>query len=140
VAQIAAKAPPPPPPPAKFVSAAQYVQLVSATFAFYGLQMLLVPAMMVTMHFNATCDNMTRFWIRGSSIGFLGLVYALQAVPTAAAASIGLATSFACGVAYPWNTKFNLLKDNLSAKYPMHYVPEVIMAVLTLIGAYVIYL
>jgi hypothetical protein len=32
------------------------------------------------------------------------------------------------------------MKHNLSIKYPMHYVPEILMAVLTLVGTYVVYL
>ena len=35
---------------------------------------------------------------------------------------------------YPWNAKWGYLTPNLPAKYPMHYVPEVLMAALTVAG------
>ena len=106
----------------------------------YALQMLLVPAKMITDHFNASADQLTQFWIRGSSVGFGGLVYAVQQLDVATGARIAFFASFACGVLYPWAAKFNYLKNNLSVKYPMHYVPEVLMALLTLAGAYCVYL
>ena len=44
-------------------------------------------------------------------------------------------TSTAIGVLYPWNAKFNYLTDEkLPVKYPWHYVPEVLMATLTVAG------
>jgi len=140
VAQIAGKSTPPPPPPARVITAAQYVTAFSAVMGVYALQMLLVPAKMVTDHFNASADQMTQFWIRGSAVGFGGLVCAVRALDIATGAKIALFASFACGALYPWNAKFNWAKHNLSLKYPMHYVPEVLMALLTLAGAYVVYL
>ena len=36
---------------------------------------------------------------------------------------------------YPFNAKFNLTGDvGNTVKYPMHYVPEVLMSVLTISG------
>ena len=35
---------------------------------------------------------------------------------------------------YPWNAKFGYLSPGLPTKYPMHYVPEVLMAALTCLG------
>uniref|UniRef100_A0A6U0ANQ8 Uncharacterized protein n=1 Tax=Ostreococcus mediterraneus TaxID=1486918 RepID=A0A6U0ANQ8_9CHLO len=139
VAQIAAKAPPPP-PPAKFLSAAQYVQAASVVFGVYTAQMLLVPAKMVSDHFNATPTSMEKFWIRGSSAGFGAAIYAMSLLATNQAAQVAFYLAAAVAVLLPFNAKFNLFKDNLSVKYPMHYVPEVLMATLTLLGAYVLYL
>ena len=139
VAQIAGKAPPPP-PPARIITSAQYVTAFSAVMGVYALQMLLVPAKMITDHFNASADQLTQFWIRGSSVAFAGLVYAVRQLDVATGAKIALFASFAVGVLYPWNAKWNLLKNNLSVKYPMHYVPEALMALLSLAGAYCVYL
>ena len=47
---------------------------------------------------------------------------------------VALAMSVACGALYPWNAKFGYLSPGLPTKYPMHYVPEVLMAVLTGLG------
>ena len=40
---------------------------------------------------------------------------------------VALAMSVACGALYPWNAKFGYLSPGLPTKYPMHYVPEVLM-------------
>ena len=100
-----------------------------------GAQMLFVPQKMVTDHFDAPATPLLQFWIRGSSCAFLGLVYTLYTkVPVAEALPIATAVSFACGALYPWNAKFGYLSPGLPTKYPMHYVPEVLMAVLTGLG------
>lgn len=122
------------------MSEAQYVQAVTIAFGFYSLQMLLVPAKMITDHFNTTADQLTQFWIRGTAVFSLAALYCWTLMPVAAAAKVALWVSAGCGLLYPWNAKFNLMKHNLSIKYPMHYVPEILMAVLTLVGTYVVYL
>ena len=50
------------------------------------------------------------------------------------AVPVALAMSVACGALYPWNAKFGYLSPGLPTKYPMHYVPEVLMAVLSCLG------
>ena len=139
VAQIAAKADAPP-PPAKLFTEAQYVQVSCLVFTVYALQMLLVPAKMVTDHFHATADQMTQFWIRGSGCAWAAVVWAARQMDATTATTMMMATSFVCGILYPWNAKFNLFKNNLSVKYPMHYVPEILMAALSLAGAYLVYM
>ena len=105
-----------------------------------ALQMLLVPAKMVTDHFHATADQMTQFWIRGSGCAWAAVVWAARQMDATTATTMMMATSFVCGILYPWNAKFNLFKNNLSVKYPMHYVPEILMAALSLAGAYLVYM
>ena len=139
VAQIAAKAAPPP-PPAKFITNAQYITACSAVFGLYTLQMLLVPAKMITDHFNASADQMTQFWIRGSACGFAAAIWAMRQLPVATGVHLGFYLALGCGILYPWNAKFNLFKNNLNVKYPMHYVPKVLMALLSVAGAYLIYM
>ena len=140
VAQIAAKAAPAPPPPAKFITNAQYITACSAVFGIYALQMLLVPAKMITDHFNASADQMTQFWIRGSASGFALAIWAMRQLPVATGVQMGFYMALSCGILYPWNAKFNWFKNNLNVKYPMHYVPEVLMALLSAAGAYLIYM
>ena len=97
---------------------------------------------MVTDHFNATPDGLHKFFIRGSSIGFALCLYSMSLLAANTAATIAFYLSAGVALLYPYNSKFNLFKDGVSGslKYPMHYVPEVLMAALTLIGAYVVYL
>ena len=100
-----------------------------------GAQMLFVPQKMVTDHFDAPATPLLQFWIRGSSCAFLGLVYTLYTkVPVAEALPIATAVSFACGALYPWNAKFGYISPGLPVKYPMHYVPEILMVALTVLG------
>ena len=54
--------------------------------------------------------------------------------PRAEALPIATAVSFACGALYPWNAKFGYISPGLPVKYPMHYVPEILMVALTVLG------
>ena len=140
IAQIAAKKAAPPPPPSKLFTEAQYVNAACLAFGVYAAQMLLIPAKMVSDHFHASADQLSQFWIRGGGVGWAALVWATRQLDVTTATSLMMFTSFAAGVAYPWGAKLNLFKNNLSIKYPMHYVPEALMAILTLAGAYLVYL
>ena len=42
--------------------------------------------------------------------------------------------SVGIGILYPWNAKFGYLTPNLPLKYPMHYVPELLMLSLSVAG------
>jgi len=142
VAQIAAakgKAAPPP-PPARIVTGAQFLTVFQVVFGVYALQFLLIPAKVVSDHFNATADQMTQFMTRGASASIAGVVWATRMLPEASAVKLATYVTLAVAVLYPYGAKFNLFKNNLSCKYPMHYVPEVLMAVLSLAGLYVMYL
>ena len=68
---------------------------------------------------------MTEFWIRGSSVGFFGLIYAIHKLPLEDAVDISLATTVATALLYPYNAKFGILSKGLPLKYdgfPNHYV------------------
>ena len=80
---------------------------------------------------------MTEFWIRGSSVGFFGLIYAIHTLPLEDAVDISLATTVATALLYPYNAKFGILSKGLPLKYdgfPNHYVPEVMMGALAVAG------
>ena len=78
---------------------------------------------------------MIKFWARGSSCAWLGLAYAVGEMPTAAAAKLCAIVSAGIALLYPFNAKFNLTGETgNTVKYPMHYVPEVLMSVLTISG------
>ena len=110
------------------------MKVFSGVMGVYGLQMLCVPQKMVTDHFDAPATPLLQFWIRGASTGFLGFIYVLTKVPTEEAIPIATAMSFAIGALYPWNAKFGYISAGLPVKYPMHYVPEILMLGLTLLG------
>eukprot|EP00629_Pelagomonadales_sp_RCC1024_P018973 CAMPEP_0119259696 /NCGR_PEP_ID=MMETSP1329-20130426/414_1 /TAXON_ID=114041 /ORGANISM="Genus nov. species nov., Strain RCC1024" /LENGTH=123 /DNA_ID=CAMNT_0007259095 /DNA_START=27 /DNA_END=398 /DNA_ORIENTATION=+ len=112
-----------------------YLKLACFVFTAYGLQMLVLPANMVTDHFDAPATPLLQFWIRGSSVAWLSLTYSMY-FKMAESDAVPLATvvSFLVGVLYPWNAKIGYLSPQLPVKYPMHYVPEVLMLVLTVSG------
>ena len=93
-----------------------------------------------TDHFDAPATPMLKFWIRGSSVAFLGATYALARLPVDDACSFALAMCAGSAVLYPYNAKFNLIGgEKLPVKYPMHYVPEVLLGALTLVGIKVVF-
>ena len=116
-----------------------FIKVFCVVMGMYGLQMLAVPAKMVTDHFDAPATPLLQFWIRGSSCAFLTVVYLVKfKLATEDAVPVALAMSVACGALYPWNAKFGYLSPGLPTKYPMHYVPELLMTGLTAFGAYVL--
>jgi hypothetical protein len=89
----------------------------------------------VTDHFDAPATPLLTFWIRGQAATIGTLSYALLMLPTATAVPICTALSAGIGALYPWNAKFGYITPGLPVKYPMHYVPEVLMLGLTAFGA-----
>ena len=55
-----------------------FIKIFCAVMGMYGLQMLAVPAKMVTDHFDAPATPLLQFWIRGSSCAFLTIVYLVK--------------------------------------------------------------
>ena len=116
-----------------------FVYAYTALFGLYTLMFLFTPGKMVTDHFDAPATPMLKFWIRGSAFGFITMLYLINRVETEEAVKVGTASAFLCGVLYPWNAKFGYATDGkLPVKYPMHYVPELLMTGLTAFGAYVL--
>ena len=103
-----------------------FIKIFSVVMGMYGLQMLAVPAKMVTDHFDAPATPLLQFWIRGSSCAFLTIVYLVKFKLTRRGVSAALAMSVACGALYPWNAKFGYLARPAD-EVPVHYVPEVLM-------------
>ncbi|GMH54582.1 hypothetical protein TrRE_jg13197 [Triparma retinervis] len=116
------------------VTKEQFLMADIAVNLLYGVQMLLAPGKLVTDHFNSETSNLLNFFIRGSSVGFLGLAYFLhKSTDGELNHKVALGTAIATGVLYPWNAKLNTALA-LPIKYPMHYVPEVIFILLTIAG------
>ena len=110
----------------------RYVKMVTAAFGLYALQFLVTPAKIVTDHFDAQPDKMMEFWIRGHAATMIPLLYVLfQTSSTELAHKAALTWVLGIGILYPWNAKIN---GDLKPKYPMHYFPELLMAVLSVAG------
>ena len=65
--------------------------------------------------------------MRGHGVSMLAVAAALGQLPTLFATKLALAYTAAIAVAYPYNAKLGYL-NTLEPKYPMHYVPECLMA------------
>ena len=75
----------------------------------------------------------TNFIWRGASTSLLAAVYAINQMPAEAGAKVLLVWTAAVAVLYPYNAKFGYL-SKVEPKYPMHYVPEVLMPTLVAMG------
>lgn len=118
------------------LSPESYVKVFSVPFSIYSAQMLFAPSKMVTDHFDVPATPTTDFWIRGSSTAWASmvlLVNKLAEYDAMYAAKVCTGVSLLCGFLYPWNVKFGIL-SKLPMKYPMHYVPEILMLGLTALG------
>ena len=116
-----------------------FVWAYTAVFGLYTLMFLFTPGKMVTDHFDAPATPMLKFWIRGASFGFITMLYLINIVELEEAVEVGFVSSLLCGILYPWNAKYGYATDGkLPVKYPMHYVPEVLMLGLTLFGGYLL--
>lgn len=113
-----------------------YVKVYSGVFSLYAAQMLFAPSKMVTDHFDVPATPSTNYWIRGSSTAFFCMVtlaMKLAEYDAVYAAKVCTGASLMSGLLFPWNSKFGIL-SKLPVKYPMHYVPEVLMLGLTVLG------
>lgn len=104
-----------------------YVKAFIGIFGVYAVQMLLIPGNMVTDHWDMPSTPAMEFWIRGHAVSMFACCYLLTLVPNAVAAKVSLFISTGIGVLYPFNAKFGYLTPGLPLKYPMHYVPELLM-------------
>ena len=111
-----------------------YAKTVSGVFAAYGVQMLLMPKKMHEDHFETPSSTMTEFWIRGHAATIAAASYALFALPAEIGHKVAWAWTAGIALLYPYNAKFSAL-SSYAPKYPMHYVPEVLMGTFLVLGA-----
>ena len=121
-----------------FIEAELYKKVVCSVFGIYGLQFLVAPGKIVTDHQDVAMTPALEFWVRGTAVPMAVAVYGLMNLEGDAATKGCLALSAGCGLLYPWNAKFNMIGEKIPLKYPMHYVPEVLMGVLTVLGVAVL--
>ena len=118
------------------ISPSQFTTAYCVIFGVYGLQMLLTPDKMTTQFFKTPATPMLRFWVRGFSMTIFATcfaMYKLASFDATLAAQIAVASTTATAIFYPFNAKFGYLSQ-LEPKYPMHYVPEALMAGLVIGG------
>ena len=108
------------------IDKAGVVKAVNIAWGFYAAQMILVPAKVHNDHFEEKSTKMTEFWARGHGVSIAVGIYALTQLDTDTAFKAAMAWVAGIGIAYPYNAKFNWF-DTYKVKYPMHYVPEVLM-------------
>jgi hypothetical protein len=122
------------------ISPELYVKTWTIFMGGYAAQMLLVPGKLVTDHFDQPVTPMVKFWIRGQAPAWAAVCYCVsQKLETSDAVQVCTALSILVGILYPWNAKFDLTGDKFVVKYPMHYVPELLMTVLSLSGLYLMF-
>ena len=118
------------------ISPDMYLKVFMGSMLMYSVQMMFLPKKLNDDHFAAPLTPTAEFFVRGGSCGYLAMVYCMTKLPTEEALTVAFAVSFACGCLYPWNAKFGLFQEKMKVKYPMHYVPELLMLSLTAAGAY----
>ena len=114
------------------IDKAGVVKAVNIAWGVYAAQMLLVPSKIQNDHFEAKATTSTDFAWRGHGVSIAIGIWALTKLDTEDAFKIAMAWVAGIGIAYPYNAKFNWF-DTYKVKYPMHYVPEVLM--IALLGA-----
>ena len=111
------------------VDKAGVVKAVEVAWGFYAAQMILVPSKVQNDHFEEKATKMTDFWARGHGVSIAAGIYMLTQLDTEVAFKAAMAWVAGIAVAYPYNAKFSLFAE-YKQKYPMHYVPAVLMAAL----------
>lgn len=99
-------------------------------YAVYALQFVGIPKKFITDHFASPApDALHVFLARGAGVAIAFTAYAMYKfdVPV----QLIVAYNILVGLVYPWNAAFI---SKLDVKYPMHRVPEILMAALAVAG------
>ena len=97
--------------------------------------MLLTPDKLKTDHFEGESTVMEEFAWRGHAATLFAAAYALWiSADTEMAPKIALGWVAGIALLYPFNAKFGIFSKEYKPKYPMHYVPEILMTGLLIAG------
>ncbi|KAH8099111.1 hypothetical protein JL720_2091 [Aureococcus anophagefferens] len=99
------------------ISPDMYLKVFMGSMLMYSVQMMFLPKKLNDDHFAAPLTPTAEFFLRGGSCGYLAMVYCMTKLPTEEALTVAFA-------------------EKMKVKYPMHYVPELLMLSLTAAGAY----
>eukprot|EP00619_Florenciella_sp_RCC1007_P001172 CAMPEP_0205925876 /NCGR_PEP_ID=MMETSP1325-20131115/19178_1 /ASSEMBLY_ACC=CAM_ASM_000708 /TAXON_ID=236786 /ORGANISM="Florenciella sp., Strain RCC1007" /LENGTH=172 /DNA_ID=CAMNT_0053294485 /DNA_START=48 /DNA_END=566 /DNA_ORIENTATION=+ len=117
------------------VSQDAYLKFWSATGAIYGLQCLLLPGTMTSMHYDAASTQMTEFWLRGMSVMMFAASFLVLQVDPMLATKVALIANVAIGTLLPWNGKFKWIGGGPgAAAKPAHVLPELLLVVQSTMG------
>ena len=106
-----------------------YTKASAIIYAIYALQFFAIPEKFISDHFEGPVDAMHVFLARGSGLAIAGVAYAMYKLDVPL--KLLVAYNAMVGLVYPWNAAYI---SKLPVKYPMHYLPEVLMAGLTVAG------
>ena len=106
-----------------------YTKASAIIYAYYALQLFAIPEKFISDHFEGPVDAMHVFLARGSGLAIAGVAYAMYKLDVPL--KLLVAFNAMVGLVYPWNAAYI---SKLPVKYPMHYLPEVLMAGLTVAG------
>ena len=108
------------------IDKAGVVKAVNIAWGLYAAQMLLVPSKIQNDHFEQKATTMTDFAWRGHGVSVAAGMWALTKLDTEDAFKMAMAWVAGIAIACPYNAKFDLF-GTYKQKYPMHYVPEILM-------------
>jgi len=108
------------------IDKAGVVKAVNIAWGLYAAQMLLVPSKIQNDHFEQKATTMTDFAWRGHGVSVAAGMWALTKLDTEDAFKMAMAWVAGIAIACPYNAKFDLF-GTYKQKYPMHYVPELLM-------------
>ena len=107
-------------------------QGVRHVYAYYALQLFAIPEKFISDHHERPADaplKLLVFFVRGSGLMIAGVAYAMYKLDVPL--KLLVAFNAMVGLVYPWNAAYI---SKLPVKYPMHAMPEVLMAGLTVAG------
>jgi hypothetical protein len=109
-----------------------------AIAAGYAVQLMLVPKLLHEQHFESSPTAMETFWMRGAAVPMTALAHCLKELPTKRAVKVAFWYCLAIGIFFSWNAKFGYLTKTDKRK-PFHAVPEVLFALLSVVGGIAAY-
>ena len=108
-----------------------YVKASMVIYAVYALQFFGIPKKFIADHFTQEPDDLHIFLARGSGLAIAFGAWAMSKLSADVSFLPILIYNVLVGLVYPWNAAYI---SKLPVKYPMHYVPEVLMAALSIAG------
>lgn len=113
------------------VDKTQYVKVSTAIYGIYALQFFFMSSKFMTDHFEMTPDPLHVFLCRGAGLSIAWGSYLMSKMDPVEILPALVVYNILVGLVYPWNAAYI---SKLPVKYPMHYLPEALMAVLTVAG------
>ena len=117
-----------------------YITFFTVMNGMYSVGMLAMPGKMITDHYDTPPTPMIENVMRFAGVLMAGLCYCVKTGNSEDMFDVALLTIMGMAVLGPYNAKFGYLGGKLPVKYPMHYMPEVLMPTLISLGLYIKFL